>query len=723
MSTTPAAHPSARPPRSASGGSAAQINGNENRNGSGNGTTTSTANNTPTPTPGKMTAYIPSARQSARSAALSEAAAVLQSPGLTRGTDERDYLNSFNLLSVVSNPRAGAGLWGDVHAATASSGHGAAAGSSHGAAGDAANPTAPSIGDGTPATNPNAVATSALSAATGLSLSALAPLTDVEETIAEGLHDLSTTINTVNTYFSTISSYSLGNSILPPLPGTSDDDPFGLGGEYMEYEGLEELGEGHMTAQLLPEELREELRGVDLATVEAYLRRCGGLAWRFDSRRGESELINVGDGPGGGSATAVVGGGGNSAKNLAGEMDMERAVEDGDDDEEEEKKDQKEDGKGKYDQGSAAAVGDDDGDDDPTNDVPDIFFSPYFDLTDPHTFESLLVMDEEEDNIGGNTAGTAVPAATTAATNGNDETDPNLMTIHPTESLSSHLDAIELALLNQVRSKSSSFFRETNRFSYLQHQVAECVAEVRSLRASLGNVKERTVTDVELIPIMDRKRQELRLLGAVLDEGSVAGLIAAGDYVGAVAAIRNARSLLRGDKKKNNNNNKDKEDNAKESGEDEKTMEEDDDGDDTNMTPTERAEKEAAEAALNFPLSRLAAMSKVDDQLNQYEELVVNDLANELVETFLSWENGSSSSSNTASLLSSPFSLSGGVGRRSRTREIVHALSLCQKLGYAADLYKTKLSDVVRVTVRTTVTECAADALAELERTKNSKKI
>ena len=53
----------------------------------------------------------------------------------------------------------------------------------------------------------------------------------------------------------------------------------------------------------------------------------------------------------------------------------------------------------------------------------------------------------------------------------------------------------------------------------------------------------------------------------------------------------------------------------------------------------------------------------------------------------------------------------------------MHALSLCQKLGHAADLYKTKLSDVVRVTVRTTVTECAADALAELERMKNSKKI
>ena len=124
-------------------------------------------------------------------------------------------------------------------------------------------------------------------------------------------------------------------------------------------------------------------------------------------------------------------------------------------------------------------------------------------------------MDGEEG--GGDDVVSRTTVTGNNATNAN-ETSPNLMTIHPTESLSSHLDAIELSLLNQVRSKSSSFFRETNRFSYLQRQVAECVTEVQSLRTALGNVKERTVTDVELIPIMDRKRRELRLLRAVLDE-------------------------------------------------------------------------------------------------------------------------------------------------------------------------------------------------------------
>ena len=96
-----------------------------------------------------------------------------------------------------------------------------------------------------------------------------------------------------------------------------------------------------------------------------------------------------------------------------------------------------------------------------------------------------------------------------------DEVDPSIRIPKP-KKLTQYLDTVELSLLNQVCSKSDSFFRETNRFSYLKSLVADLVDEVKLLRAQLDQIHERNITEVELIPVMDKRRKDIKILGQVL---------------------------------------------------------------------------------------------------------------------------------------------------------------------------------------------------------------
>jgi hypothetical protein len=317
-------------------------------------------------------------------------------------------------------------------------------------------------------------------------------------------------------------------------------------GQYPEGPALDyqqELGyEDVPTRQL--EELPKELLELDLRGVEGYLRKTGALTMRFVARDGESERVLLGDG----------------------EIDAG--------------------------QSSNKEDGEDSAERDQTSSVPDIFFNPYFDLTDPKTFESILVMDgdnhEEEEEDPRDPNGLAFHSMKSFDSN-------PIVRVEKPEKFTQHLDVIELALLNQVRSKSDSFFRETNRFSYLKSLVADSVEESQALQARLTVIRERAITDVEMVPILDKKRTDITVLGQVLDEiddiievkGSIAGLIAAGDYLGAVEAIHMARQLLNG----------------------------------------ESVDKVGNKHGKRIVLGKLTALSKVNDQLAKYENLVVSTLA------------------------------------------------------------------------------------------------
>jgi hypothetical protein len=78
---------------------------------------------------------------------------------------------------------------------------------------------------------------------------------------------------------------------------------------------------------------------------------------------------------------------------------------------------------------------------------------------------------------------------------------------------------------------------------------------VRELRDELHSIRDRCVTSVEIVPVMDNTRKDLRSISLVLEavedvvnycKASIASLMSVGDHLGAVEAIRLARSLLDG---------------------------------------------------------------------------------------------------------------------------------------------------------------------------------
>lgn len=281
------------------------------------------------------------------------------------------------------------------------------------------------------------------------------------------------------------------------------------------------FGEDMLKGQIPNEELPPEITDLDLSSVEAYLRKCGAVAERLNLSNIESN---------------------------------------GSDDEKQDN--------AKNEQGKS--VEQEEKELDPTKGVPEIFFSQYFDLTDPETFSSLLVLqDTDDDEL---------------------ENDDIIKIQDPTD-FTQYLDSIELALLHQVRTKSSSFFRETNRFTHLKSLVASSVQDVQSLRHDLDQIRERSILDAEMVPLMDRRRKDTQMLKKVLDEienvvevkTSVGNLIQDGQYLEAVERINLARSLLNGECS------------------------------DPNEKKTER-----------HVLKKITALNKIHEQLAQYENLVVS---------------------------------------------------------------------------------------------------
>lgn len=356
--------------------------------------------------------------------------------------------------------------------------------------------------------------------------------------------------------------------------------------------------------------------------------------------------------------------------------------------------------------------------------VPEIFFSSHFDLTDPVCFEKLLVVSDEEvaqirakeaalhalaeqklkeadekarqDDENDTTIPTRPPRRTSDDKNlnslpdqsgssltkeGHETSRPttagNVITLRKPETFTHHLDAVELALLDQVRSKSEKFFRETNRFSELQKLVTESVDEVKELRTEIHSLQERCVTNVELVPIMDNTRADLRAISRVLEgiedvvncKASIASLMSAGDHLGAIEALRVARSLLA-------------------------------------QTPEQESDDGSAneKSSQHLSLGKLRALSKVGDQLDEYEKLVVRNITDELVDTFLSW--GTEGDVD----FRAPPRISLTTDRRANIRGVVQSLRLCGQLSVAGTTYQKRLCDLISVTVKAIVTECVADA-------------
>lgn len=300
--------------------------------------------------------------------------------------------------------------------------------------------------------------------------------------------------------------------------------------------------------------------------------------------------------------------------------------------------------------------------------IPNIFFQSYFDLTDPVTFCELLVLPPDE----------AAPSPA-APTEGMDlsklprclrETTSSVLHLPPPDFFTTYLDRVEISLLDQVRKKSVAFFHETNRFAQLQEWITGLVQDVQLIRKLIADIREESVTHYEWIPWLDQQRQDFQKILLLLEnanevircKSSIGGLLSAQDDLGAAAQIQYGRQLL-----------------------------------------------------LDMDVSRVQALSTVNDQLSQYESLVVNNLGEELVEVFLSWKEVTSIGGSHSSSWRTPSTSAEEMDHlHQRVRHLVHALQLCHALTKTSQTYMTRLTNVIRMTVRTTVGEYSSNGVGSM---------
>ena len=325
------------------------------------------------------------------------------------------------------------------------------------------------------------------------------------------------------------------------------------------------------------------------------------------------------------------------------------------------------------------------------SDIPDTFFDPNFDLTNPNTFGNLLLLRDDDDQDENNKNGAASAADVLTTTTNTDGPVHEWFPLLPQDALGGHLDKVELALLQQVRANSGQFFAESQRFALLQEWIQSMLREVVELQSVLRHLQADLLQPMQTVPVADAQRADLRRLEDVLERAEdlflckhgLGGVLSAQDDLTAIEQISYARRLLEG--RAITPTIKDDEG-------------EDADGDDDEPASGSRVE-----------LGRLHSFKTVAEQLNQYEQLVVSNLREELVEIFLSWNSASSSLYGGSGAGPSSPQLQQPEDVRARVREITGALKRCRALSQTKEAFATRLQDVSRMTVRTIVGEFAAD--------------
>ena len=389
--------------------------------------------------------------------------------------------------------------------------------------------------------------------------------------------------------------------------------------------------------------------------------------------------------------------------------------------------------------------------------LPHLFFSPDFNLEDPHTFQQLLLhlddkfcsnkyscMGDEQYYFSAtgkrikrrkdkNRKESSNESPTVSLSTSNQKTSSSrskkgfkrrtseewkmlrqelrqqksaLQTDQLTL-LTQYLDSVEISLLEQVRSKSHAYFTETTRFAELKALVKESCEQVLDLRSTLVELLLCNVEDVERIPKDAFERNALDQLSHLLDladsvvtaKACVAGLISTNndeDARNAVIAIRGAKILFNI----------------------------------TDQDEYQRRQQQNQHLLLprnnKYALEKLKALSNVEKELTEYEKIVVHNLSNKLVDIFLSWGGTNSYNTRDENFFSSasgqymsqvdslswiPSNTSESIEKQEIARDLIHSLVLCNKLSETNMLYTDRLCDVIKMTVKTAVQECVADAM------------
>jgi len=284
--------------------------------------------------------------------------------------------------------------------------------------------------------------------------------------------------------------------------------------------------------------------------------------------------------------------------------------------------------------------------------VPDVFWDTEnpVDLTDTATFREVFLASDPTI--------TSEKVEKTASVF-------DFLPLVPEESLNPWLDQIELALLEAVREKSSDFFVESVRFGKLQQEIHALLTQVQQAQSDVDHVQNNVVIPSLALPRLDEERRDCQRLLLILDQvqdmlqakASIPGYLSAADDLTALEQVQYGRKQL-----------------------------------------TEHDKADESILGRRRPLSNLTALQGVTKQLDQYQDLIVTNLREELVEVFMDWNANST----------------GLPSNHDRIQDIVKALHNCQGWDATWQAYRNRLHDVLRLTLRTIVGEFSTSPTSSL---------
>ncbi|CAJ1957418.1 unnamed protein product [Cylindrotheca closterium] len=275
------------------------------------------------------------------------------------------------------------------------------------------------------------------------------------------------------------------------------------------------------------------------------------------------------------------------------------------------------------------------------DETPAVFSKIDFDLTDPKIFLPLLLEEKQAED--------PKTSIQTGGTSSLYQPTNELLPLKDPDCCAGYLDRVELALQEQVRQKAGAFFQETTRFQQLQVSIEQMLQQVQLLRKYIQQISSvyRQTNDIsshqrqnyeEFVALMDSAMDLIRC------KASIGGLLSANDYLGAAEQIQYGRALLNGE------------------------------------VPND---EDMAEGEGIVELRQLSALSTCGDQFQQYENLVIQNLSEELVDACFNWR----------------------ADDKERVKEVVKALKLCKAMSTTGDIYQRRLQQTIRMTVRTTIAE------------------
>jgi vacuolar protein sorting-associated protein 54 len=307
--------------------------------------------------------------------------------------------------------------------------------------------------------------------------------------------------------------------------------------------------------------------------------------------------------------------------------------------------------------------------------VPDVYFRSDFSLQSPEIF--VLTLGSRAQLLTGNWVqhGDSTEASVMKANHPDkDKSIKFNSNSKQQEQLSRYLDLVEVALLKHIWSRSPAFFRALDDIKGLQAQVQQASSCLRTLRVKLQALDEETAVGAMRIPQMyTRQKNESCLSDKILSiqrvlqaRTDIQCFLDLEDYLGALEEIGYAKKLF------------------------------------------------------SEELVGLSCVRIVGQQLDEYDELVCEIMCNRFVSLAVEWDdigayedekNGEPERRNDGFQLSesglAPIGTeSSPSGADSGSLEdLLVALLKCGRLSTALSMYKSRLSEAIKLIVRTCVQE------------------